>query len=174
MQAIRSRRFPRFLSAALALAAGLTMAAPAALAATATTSFLVTLTVLNECVVVATPMVFGSLSIVGNPGAATSTITVTCTARTPFSIALDAGTAPGATIENRLLRNTDGSSTVAYALYQDATYATLWGNTVGTTRTGLTATGLPQPFTVYGRILAGQASAAPGAYTDTIGVTVTY
>lgn len=167
------RSFARPALAALALAGAL-VAAPAASAATATTSFLVTLTVLNECVVLATPMVFGSIGVVGNPGAATSVLTVTCTAGTPFSIALDAGTAPDATIEARRLRNADGSSSVAYTLYQDASYTALWGNTVATTRAGLTATGLPQPFTVYGRILAGQATAAPGAYTDTIGVVVTY
>lgn len=167
------------ISSLKSLVAGLALAAAgiaptSGQAATATTSFAVTLTVLNECIVAATPMAFGSLSLVSpTGGTATSTLTVTCTAQTPYTIGLNAGTAPGATIQTRILRG-PGTSTVPYTLYQDAARTVLWGNTVGTVVTVAAATGLPQLFTVYGQILGGQAAALPGVYTDTIGVTVTY
>lgn len=167
-----STLFARSLAAGLALTAA-AIAPTAGQAATATTSFAVTLTVLNECVVTATPMAFGTLGLVSAPGTATSTLTVVCTAQTPYTIGLNAGTAPGATIASRLLRG-PGTSTVPYSLYQDAAHTILWGDTAGTVVTVPAATGLAQLFTVYGQILAGQAAALPGLYTDTIGVTVTY
>lgn len=142
-------------------------------AATATTSFQVTLNVISECIVAAAPLDFGTRAVVGAAVSATSQITVTCTAQTPFTIGLGNGTGPGATPENRVLQGPNGS-TVGYALFQDAGFAAVWGNTPGTVVNGGAATGQAQNFPVYGRIPAGQTAAAPGAYTDTIAVTVTY
>ena len=170
-------RFHSITAAGAALLAGLAFGAPAAQAATATTNFTVTLTVLNQCVVAATPMAFGSLALVGGTGGqATNVLTVTCTAGTPFTIGLNQGTAPTATIATRLMRGPVPvtTSTVAYSLYQDAARTILWGNTTETQVNGGTATGLPQNFTVYGQILGGQGVAPAGAYTDTVTVTVTY
>ncbi len=169
-------RFPTTAAAAAALLAGLFVTAPAAKAATATTTFAVTLTVLNQCVVTATPLVFGSLALVSGGGQATNTVTVTCTAGTPFTVGLDRGTAPAATIATRLLRGPTPATTssVAYTLYRDSARTLLWGDTVDTQLNGGAATGLPQPFTVYGQILPNQGTAPAGAYTDTITVTVTY
>ena len=88
-------RLSSITAAGAALLAGLAFGAPAAQAATATTTFAVTLTVLNQCVVTATPLAFGSLALVGGTGGqATNTLTVTCTAGTPFTIGLNQGTAP--------------------------------------------------------------------------------
>jgi spore coat protein U-like protein len=49
----------------------------------------------------------------------------------------------------------------------------VWGNTVGTDTVAATGSGAAQSYTVYGRITA-QTTPAPGTYTDTITVTVTY
>jgi spore coat protein U-like protein len=48
-----------------------------------------------------------------------------------------------------------------------------WGQTVGTDTVSSTGTGAVQSFTVYGQVPA-QSTPAPGAYSDTITVTVTY
>lgn len=68
---------------------------------------------------------------------------------------------------------TDGTALVNYNLYREAGRLTNWGNTVGTDTVGGTGTGLVVNSTVYGRVPI-QTPPAPGTYTDTITVTVTY
>jgi len=140
-----------------------------ALAATATTTFQVTATVLSTCLVSATPLAFGNYS--GAQTDATSTVSVTCTNTTPYNVGLDAGLSTGATVTTRAMQN--GSNTLGYALYSDSARTVNWGNTPGTDTVAGTGTGLAQTLTVYGRIPAGSLP-APGAYADTITVTVTY
>jgi spore coat protein U-like protein len=65
------------------------------------------------------------------------------------------------------------TNTLTYSLYQDSGHATVWGNTIGTNTVTGTGTGIAQTLTVYGQIPATQ-YAAPGAYTDTVNVTLTY
>jgi len=47
------------------------------------------------------------------------------------------------------------------------------GNTVSTDTVAATGNGASQSYTVYGRVPA-QTTPAPGTYTDTVTVTVTY
>ena len=68
---------------------------------------------------------------------------------------------------------TSGANTVNYTLYSNSGRTTLWGNTVGTDTVAATGNGASQSYTVYGRVPT-QAAPAPGTYTDTITVTVTY
>lgn len=155
----------------LAVAAGVALIPTVASAATATTTFLVTTTVLNTCIVAATPLAFGAY----DPTSATDTdatnaITVTCTASAPYNVGLDKGT-NGTSVTARLMKQ--GSDTLPYALYSNAGRTTNWGNTVGTDTVTGTGTGILQTYTVYGRIPHG-AAVPSGAYTDTVTVTVTY
>jgi spore coat protein U-like protein len=101
----------------------------------------------------------------------TSTVQVQCTNTTPFNIGLNAGTATGATVTTRKM--TSGSNTINYSLFRDAGMTSNWGQTVGTDTVSSTGTGAVQSFTVYGQVPA-QSTPAPGAYSDTITVTVTY
>jgi spore coat protein U-like protein len=101
----------------------------------------------------------------------TTTLQVQCTNTTPYNIGLDAGTGSGATVTTRKL--TSGAHTVNYSLYSDSGRTTVWGNTVGTNTVSATATGAAQSYTIYGRVPS-QTTPAPGTYTDTITVTVTY
>ena len=140
-------------------------------AATATTTFNVSLTITSSCTVSATAMAFGSSGVIVANIDNTSTITVTCTNTTPYNVGLDAGTATGATVTTRKM--TAGGATVNYALYQNAGRTTNWGNTVGTDTEAGTGNGSGQALTVYGRVPS-QSTPAPGAYSDTITVTVTY
>jgi spore coat protein U-like protein len=146
-------------------------------AATVTTTFSVTATVLKACQVSATAMAFGNY----NPGAGnavnTSTVNVNCTKTTPFTVALSAGTTTGGTIAQRLMAN--GTNTLQYNLFTTNTYTTVFGDGTAGSATGSgTGSGLATAvaFTVYGQLLdnAFNQAAVPGAYADTITVTVTY
>ena len=96
---------------------------------------------------------------------------MSCTNTTPYNIGLDAGTGSGATVATRKM--TSGGATVSYSLYSDSAHATVWGNTIGTDAVAGTGNGTGQNYTVYGRVPP-QTTPAPGTYTDTITVTVTY
>lgn len=166
------RRFNIFFLALGAAALPFVSAGPAQ-AATATTTFPVTATVLTACVVTATPLIFGNYDPTSaTPLDASSSIAVLCTLGTSFTVGLNAGTTSGATVTTRQMTN--GSDTLNYALYRETGRSNNWGNTPGTdTPPATTAPLLAAPFTVYGRIPAGQ-NVGFGAYTDTVTVTVTY
>ena len=161
------------------LKAGLTLAVAllavneqTAQAATTTTSFLVSATVSNACIVVATPLSF----LIYDPSAAdndkTSTITVTCTLGTPYNIGLNKGVT-GASTTTRQMIDTVSTNVINYSLFSNAGLTTNWGDVIGTDTVAATATLVPAVHTVYGRIPTGQYVTA-GSYNDTINVTVTY
>ena len=99
-------------------------------------------------------------------------IAVQCTNNTTFNVGLDAGAGSGATVTTRKMTS-GAAATINYSLYTDAGRTTVWGNTVGTNTVSSSGTGMSQTFTVYGRVPP-QTTPAPGTYTDTITVTVTY
>jgi spore coat protein U-like protein len=128
------------------------------------------MTIAATCVInSATALGFGTTSFIAANVDQQSTIQVQCTNTTPYNIGLDAG-ANGGTTTTRLMKS--GSNTIQYTLWQNSGHTTNWGNTVGTDTQASTGTGGGQNFTVYGRVPP--QTPAPGAYTDTITVTVTY
>jgi spore coat protein U-like protein len=142
-------------------------------ATTTTTTFTVQMTIIASCTIVSA----SSLNFGGSQGVLTanvdqsSTIQVQCTNTTPYKIGLDAGTGAGATVAARKM--TSGGATITYSLYTDSGRTTVWGNTVGTDTVSATGNGSAQSTTVFGRVPP-QTTPAPGTYTDTITVTVTY
>ena len=162
-----------FRGTAAALAALFLIACPDSLyAATATTNFTVQMTITATCTVnSASALNFGTQGILATNVDQTSTIQVTCTNTTPYNIGLNVGTGTGATVAARKM--TSGANTVNYTLYSNSGRTTVWGNTVGTDTVAATGNGAAQNYTVYGRVPP-QAAPAPGTYTDTITVTVTY
>jgi spore coat protein U-like protein len=141
-------------------------------AATATTTMTVQVSITATCLInSASTLNFGTQGVLSTNVDQTSTIQVTCTNSTPYNIGLDAGTGTGATVATRKL--TGGANTVNYMLYSNSGRTTIWGNTVSTDTVAGTGNGAAQNYTVYGRIPA-QTTPAPGNYTDTITVTVTY
>jgi spore coat protein U domain-containing protein, fimbrial subunit CupE1/2/3/6 len=142
-------------------------------AGTATTTFGVSAQIVATCTInSASTLNFGnSIGVLSANVPGTSTIQVTCTNSTAYSIGLDAGTGSGATVAVRKL--TSGGATVNYSLYSDSGHNTVWGNTPPTDTVAGTGNGTAQSFTVYGQIPP-QTTPAPGTYTDTITVTVTY
>ncbi len=153
-------------------AAMLLFSAGAALGATTTTTFQVDATVISSCSVSATNLGFGNYdSLAATATDATSTVSVQCSLLTSYEIGLDAGVGSGATVTTR--RMTLGADTLDYTLYQDSARTTVWGNTLSSDTVSGAGTGLSQPYTVYGRIPAGQI-VNTGNYTDTVTVTVNF
>ena len=65
------------------------------------------------------------------------------------------------------------SSNVTYGLYRDSARSQPWGASVGVNTASGTGDGSSQNLTAYGRVPA-QTTPQPGAYSDTIVVTVGY
>ncbi len=164
-------KFRLSLKAAL-IGACLLQFASTSFAATTTSNFTVQVTIGTTCTInSASALSFGSQGVLAANVDQTSTLSVQCSNLTPYNIGLDAGTGTGATVTNRLM--TSGANSVTYTLYSDSGRTTVWGNTVGTNTVATTGTGAAQTYTVYGRVPP-QTTPPPGAYTDTVTVTVTY
>lgn len=146
---------------------------PAA-AKTATATFNVTANVPSSCTITATDLAFGSVP--ANPGAnvdAQTTLSVTCTLSTTYTIALDKGLATGGTVAMRQMQN--GTNLLNYTLYTTTARTTVWGDgTLSTQTVSGTGNGNAQSVTVYGRVPSGQTNLAAGNFSDTITATVTY
>jgi spore coat protein U-like protein len=158
------------MAAAAVLAITLVSAPNSAFASTTTTSMAVSATVVNSCNVSANPLAFGQYS-----GAAlnvSTTISVTCNTGDTYSVGLNAGGGTGATVTNRLMTLSSGSSTLAYSLLSGSFTGTNWGNSSGSWVSG-TGNGSAQTLTVYGVVAAGLYPTA-GSYGDSVTVTLTY
>lgn len=157
----------------------LALAGSAQAAGSKTSQFAVNATVASNCFITSTPLTFGDYDGTADISANT-TLLVRCTKNAPYSIALNAGTTPTATLNQRLLAG-PGGDTLQYNLYTVANFATIWGNNAGGTGwvTGNGA-GLgvanQATLTVYGQLPnnATNQSAGIGGYTDLITATITY
>lgn len=123
-----------------------------------------------SCSVNATGLAFGNYNPFSDmPLDGASTVSVTCSSATSYSIALSAG---NGTVTSRLLVS-DGHS-LEYNLYTDSTRTVVWGDgSSGTSVVSGEDAGSGTDHTVYGRIPAGQ-NPLVGTYTDTITVTVSF
>ena len=133
------------------------------------------------CALNATPAInFNNVTSIGPTAAridAEGTVTVEC--NTPYTIYIGDGqnrVAPGS--GNR--RMAQGAARLPYQLFKDAARTQVWDATGGTAAIGGsggvsdTGTGAPQNKTVFASIPAGTTLPAPGTYTDTVVITVTY
>ncbi|WP_416760803.1 spore coat U domain-containing protein [Roseateles sp. So40a] len=144
-------------------------------AGTATNSLTSQTTVTTACNVSGNTLAFGSAinPISGAAVTGSSTLTIECTATTPYTVALSAGVNAGG-ITNFLNRKmANGAYTLAYQLYVDNGYTQVWGNGTGSSVYSGTGSGGLQNVTIYGRIPS-LTGTVPGTYTDTVTVTVTY
>lgn len=144
-----------------------------ALAQSSNDTFVVSAEVIDACNLTANDLDFGNYSsISGNYVDATTTLDVTCTNGTSYTVELNVGTTTGATFTGRLL--TDTTNTLEYNLYTTSGRTTVWGDGSGATQTMAgTGNGSLQSLTVYGRIPASQAMPV-GSYTDTITAEVSF
>jgi spore coat protein U-like protein len=124
------------------------------------------------CGVSATPVAFGTYPpFSGTPTDSTGSVTVTCIGTATISIALSTG--GSGSYAARQMNN--GGIHLLYQLYSTAGRTTIWGNgTGGTVTVSDTLVGFAsRNYTVFGRIPTLQ-GVKPGAYVDTITVTVSY
>lgn len=141
-------------------------------------AFIVSATISKSCLVTADPLNFGS--VVGLPGGAnvdqTSTINITCTTPTSYTVGLTPSnnlTAGAGTMTptGGVPGNTDS---VPYQLYRNPGRTNVWGSVIGTNTVAGAGNGLVQPLTLYGRVLGASTNVRPDSYQDIVTVTVTY
>lgn len=137
-----------------------------------TATFDVTLKIVANCVIAATPLDFGQTQgVLTSAVNVNTTLNVTCSNSTPYNVGLDAGTGAGSVGTTRYLSGTGGNTaTVQFNLFQ-AAGATVWGNTQGTNTHAGTGSGVAQPITVYGQVPP-QSTPIPDTYKSTITATV--
>jgi spore coat protein U-like protein len=143
----------------------------AAGAATKTATFNVTATVVDDCTISADHLDFGDVGILSSNVDADANIRVLCTQGTDYTIALDAGSGTGSTIQDRHMAN--GTDTLKYQMYRDAARVQVWGDNPGTDTEGGEGNGNEQVLTIYGRVPV-QPAPAPGSYISTVTATITY
>ena len=155
------------------LAAGALLAqAHTGQAATDTATFQSTITLQADCQILSTNTLdFGTNGILTSNVDATATFNVQCTDTTAYNVGLDAGSTSGGTVTTRKM--TSGSDTVDYKMFSDSGRTSNWGETVTVDTVAGIGNGASQTLTIYGRVPA-QTTPAPGTYTDTVTITVTY
>ncbi|WP_282296501.1 spore coat U domain-containing protein [Stenotrophomonas sp. PS02289] len=161
----------------------LALASPAL--AADTTTFNVRIIITKACTITAaaaTDVDFGSaLSTATTPSNAQGSVTAQCSALTPYTIALNAGSNAGTAndVTTRRMINTNSAVTtnnfVGYQLYSNATRTTVWGATAGTNTVAGTGNGAAQAYPIYGQVANPSVNnAATGNYQDTVTATITY
>ncbi|HEU4662084.1 MAG TPA: spore coat U domain-containing protein [Pseudolabrys sp.] len=133
-------------------------------------SFNVTASVIDNCMVTAQPIDFGSHGVLNANADATGNISTVCTAGTNYTIGLDGGLSNGPPTARKM---TKGAEAVTYGLYQDLPRTQPWGNTIASDTVAGVGSGLTQNYGVYARVPA-QQTPSSGLYSDTVVVTVTY
>ncbi len=141
----------------------------------------------GSCSVSSSGLAFGTYQPLTFPGKLTSnnvnstaTVSMVCTGISQggsYSISLGAGTyGSGDRISTRYMNNaSNGGDYMSYNIYTQATYLTVWGNTLGSLLEGSLATGNSNlSHTVYGRIPASQTTLKAGSFADSLTITVTY
>jgi spore coat protein U-like protein len=133
-----------------------------------TTAVSVTQNAPAVCSLSASSLDFGNYA--GATVDASALLSITCSMSAPYTISLDGGNNLNGT---RRMAGPSGAY-LAYGLYSDAGRSVAWGDGggLGTTIPG-TGSGSAQSLTVYGRAPGGVLP-TPGAYSDTVVVTLTY
>jgi len=144
---------------------------------TTTTTFNVTSTLIATCSATATALAFPAYTPAAGAVTGNSAISVKCTKNSPYTVALNGGSTAGGTVAQRLMAF--GANTLQYNLYTSAALTTVFGDGSGTSKTEAgTGAGLATvtTFAVFGQVpdSATNQGAVPGAYSDTITVTVAY
>lgn len=139
---------------------------------TKTSTFDVTLKIIADCTIAASPLDFGqSQGVLSAAVTANSNLSVTCSNSTPYNIGLSAGTGTGSAGTTRYMSGTAPNvGVVQYNLLQ-ASGGAQWGNTQGTDTVGGTGNGNAQTLVVHGAIPV-QATPAPDSYKSTVTATV--
>jgi spore coat protein U-like protein len=120
-------------------------------------------------------LAFGSAGVWTSAVTTSASLGVQCTNGTNYQIGL--GFSANASGGQRRMKHGTNAEFVNYDLFTDAGYSDPWGDTVDVDTNGHTTkkvgNGDEQSYTIYGRVPV-QIVPTPGAYSDTVTVTVTY
>ena len=160
-------------------AVALALAAPDAHAQSAASNFTVSAAVIRNCSISTVNMNFGNYDPVSahatTPLDVNGSVTIACTRGTLARIEMSPGANSANAVGTTRAMVGAGPEYLSYELYQDNTFATVWG--VGNPGQSLVPPGAPdrnpRTFTVYGRIPAGQ-DRSVGNYSDTVTATVNF
>ena len=157
--------------AGMAVAGSMAAATPVA-AAAASENLSVGASVSVKCTITTSSIAFGAYDPIVDhattPLDGTGTVSIACTRGATASIGLGTG------LNGSRQMKDGGSSFLGYELYSDSARTSIWGNASGSWFTPAAAPSkAARPFTVYGRVAAGQDVPA-GAYTDTVVATVNF
>jgi spore coat protein U-like protein len=134
--------------------------------------FTTSATVVNNCLISATNVAFGTAGVLRSSLAAVGSISARCTNGDAFRISLNGGASGN--VAARTLKQQGGGGVVNYQLYTDSARSVPWGDgTAGTSMVTGTGSGNAQAISVYGQVPA-QATPAPGSYSDTITATIVF
>ncbi len=149
-------------------------------AGTATANMTVQVTITAACTINAATLDFGSnagTSLVASNIDAATTVSVTCTNGSPYSIGMDNGA--NATGAQRRMKT--GTNFLNYNLYVDSARTNAWttaaSSTTCTTANSCalgTGNGSAQTVSIYGRVPSIGTAPPAGSYTDTVTMTITY
>lgn len=128
-----------------------------------------------NCTISTAPVAFGTYDPIGANGTtpldSNGSITIACTKGSTVTIGLDAGSNSGGTGARSM---SSGAELLGYALYQDTTRTTPWGNSgAAVLDTGTAPSSAPRSFTVYGRVPPAQ-NVSAGTFTDVVLATVNF
>lgn len=178
---VMTMSYPRLRAIAAALALASVSGGASAFQA-ATTPLAVRANVVDACTVQTNLLDFGnvqSTNFLPLPVEVNSVggLTVNCSLGLGWTVTMGTGLGAGASIVNRKLTG-PGGATINYNIAQnlnDANSSLWWGDGSPGTST-LTAIGnaSDQLFNIFGRIFSGQPVTAPGGYSDTVLVTITF
>jgi spore coat protein U-like protein len=174
------------LAAALLATGGFSAAGLAA--SPATTTFQVSIKINSACTVTAQNLAFSAVdaNVTADQTASNANgISVTCSKGTPYNIGLQPSSANGGTtagtgsMAGAATGNTDK---IAYTLYSNSGYSTVWGNQgVSASAVGNGVAGIPSTdgktakvYPVYAKVLGTNLAVTPDTYTDTVAVSVYY
>jgi spore coat protein U-like protein len=154
--------------------------APMAQAGTATSNLTVQITITASCTINAATLDFGSnagTTLVATNIDASTTVSVTCTNGSPYSIGMD----NGANVSGSQRRMKSGANFLNYNLYVDAGRTNAW-TTAASNSTCTSAnscflgsgSGSAQSVSIYGRVPSTGSAPPTGTYTDTVTMTITY
>lgn len=147
----------------------LATSAPMAMAInTASGTLTVNGTVVDSCTVQNQTLSFAGYNPVADSGnTAQADISVTCSNGTAYTIGLD----NGQNFSSSQRHMSDGTNSLAYGLYSDATHLSAWGDPDSS---GGTGSGSGQTYTVYGLIPTQANAVVSAGYTDTVTINVYY
>lgn len=158
--------------------------APMAQAGTATSNLTVQINIAASCTINAATLNFSptptaGTTLVSSNVDANTTVSVTCTNGSPYSIGMDNGANFSG---SRRMRLGATANYLSYGLYIDSGYSNAWTTTTqaGSCSGGAnscvlgTGNGAAQSVTIYGRVPSTGTAPPTGLYTDTVTMTITY